>query len=461
MSICKLEKISTSSQSEEKERDETVAVSAVTVSDAFKSPQRNTSRSSLGSSATQFKVSKNHLAIPESKVLNVCSLCGEHVEDSLLANKDGSLSSTVSEASGKNIKQPKDSTTNLSQRSHHLVNHRPTDTRPPFLYEQYPLKPALLYDSPLSYVRDPLNRLDQIDYFPQTSLHSLISLLPICHCTSANLPYANASDNSQHFKYARLHSGEEEDRRGEAVFIADAAWETRKAYAPVDKSVESVCTACRHPAFIAPREPQYSHPLETHSTKTAMIPQERNKLDLHRQENVELSLFYNKDYRHKQPIAEEIPPIQVRSNDNTPSLNSHDLDFHDSVPIFEVLSRNDVENYSNGLALKHKDSFLLYEKLRQKRKHSKLVVGEEQPLNKSSDEVIVFGSAKGLNYKLQCWEESRIDWLSELERRHEVRKRRQKRMEYRKRKQRASEGYTRQCSCICQRIRSWLAKWYT
>lgn len=82
-----------------------------------------------------------------------------------------------------------------------------------------------------------------------------------------------------------------------------------------------------------------------------------------------------------------------------------------------------------------------------------------QLVNKSSDVDVIFGSARGLNYKLQCWDDSRIAWLAELERRHEVYRRRQKRAQLRKLKEQAAQSRLGQCSFWCHRLRSWFAKW--
>ena len=62
------------------------------------------------------------------------------------------------------------------------------------------------------------------------------------------------------------------------------------------------------------------------------------------------------------------------------SLDSHEPNRFDSVPIFEVLPTNNIEDYSRQPALKHIDSLLLYARFKTKRWKTTLEIGEGKPL---------------------------------------------------------------------------------
>ncbi|XP_036228825.2 uncharacterized protein [Bactrocera oleae] len=472
MSKCKLEKCSTSCQIDDNEQQLTTNNCASTIKLTNKNDAGNAATAESSSSVLEQTVQsqglKRSVVIPKPRVLNICSLNPDTKEFEVPTGSKYTSQTTV-----------------VPTQSCRVGFNKPKHSSPQFLYEQYPLKPALLYDSPLSFVRDPLNRLDQLDYLQQSSLHSITSVLPTCQCafghTQYNLPeYAS---NTQNF---RLISGEDECRYNE---IANAAWKTREAFALTnDTSLESVCSTCHRKAFIV--SPSTTNEL-LESSRTREIDDAATLSEAYKTapqsiadslvcdsekhfEKKESFLFYNPCYHYEEENTVE-PPLEPRfTTDNSQraiSLDSHEPNRFDSVPIFEVLPTNNIEDYSRQPALKHIDSLLLYARFKTKRWKTTLEIGEGKPLrfitfydeaqlvNKSSDVDVIFGSARGLNYKLQCWDDSRIAWLSELERRHEVYRRRQKRAQLRKLKQQAAQSRLGQCSFWCHRLRSWFAKW--
>lgn len=241
MSKCKLEKSSTSCkiynnepQLTTKDRTSTFTLRNKNDADNYSIAE---SSSTLQQEVTQSQVLKPSLIIPKSRVLNICAVNPDTKEFEV---PTGSI--------------PTSQTGDLPLLSCQEGINKPKYTRPPFLYEQYPLKPALLYDSPLSFVRDPLNRLDQIAYLPQSPLHSITSVLPTCQCTFVNTQY-NQSENLSNTQNSRLISGEEECIYNE---IANAAWKTREAFASIEEtSVESVYSTCSRKGFLVPRSTHY------------------------------------------------------------------------------------------------------------------------------------------------------------------------------------------------------------
>ncbi|XP_011209564.2 uncharacterized protein LOC105230477 [Bactrocera dorsalis] len=473
---CKLEKSSTSCNIDDNKyqlitNDRTSTITLTNKNDADNCTTAASSTSLLAQ-RTHSQELQRFVVIPKPRVLNICALNPNRKEFEV---PTGSLYTPQA--------------TELSIQAARVDFNKSKHERPQFLYEQYPLKPALLYDSPLSFVRDPLSRLDQIAYLPQSSLHSITSVLPTCQCALELTPY-NLPEYPSNAQNSRLISGEEECRYNE---IAKAAWKTREAFASTeDTSTESVCSTCHRKGFLVPHSSQYytdpnnelvvepSTMRETDDAatlsevyKTARQSIADNENHLERKESC---LFHNPCYRYETKNIVEPPLEPVISSDNSRlamSLDSYELDYYKSVPVFEVLPTNNFEDYSHQPALRHIDSLLLYARFKQKRRKARdtFELGEGKPLRfiaffddaqlvkKSSDEDIIFGGAHGLNYKLQCWEESRIAWLSELERRHEVYRRRQKRAELRKLKQQSAQSCSGQCSLWCQRLRSWLAKW--
>ncbi|XP_039949074.1 uncharacterized protein LOC120767266 [Bactrocera tryoni] len=478
---CKLEKSSTSCNIDDNKSQLITNDRASKITLTNKNDEDNcttaASSTSLLAQRTQSQVVQRFVVIPKPRVLNICTLNPNTKEFEV---PTGSIYTPQA--------------TELSTQAGRMDFNKLKHERPQFLYEQYPLKPALLYDSPLSFVRDPLSRLDQIAYMPQSSWHSITSVLPTCQCALEHTPY-NLPEYPSNVQNLRLISGEEECRYNE---IAKAAWKTREAFASTeDTSAESVCSTCRRKGFLVPHSSQYyiepnnelgveqSTMRETDDAATlseayktapqsiadSLVCDNENHL-----ERKESCLFYNPCYRYEAENIVEPPLEPVFSSDNSRlaiSLDSHEPDYYKSVPVFEVLPTNNFEDYSHQPALRHIDSLLLYARFKQKRRKTRATfeIGEEKPLRfitffddaqfvkKSSDEDIIFGGARGLNYKLQCWEESRIAWLSELERRHEVYRRRQKRAELRKLKKQAAQSCSGQCSLWCHRLRSWLAKW--
>uniref|UniRef100_A0A0K8WA89 Uncharacterized protein n=1 Tax=Bactrocera latifrons TaxID=174628 RepID=A0A0K8WA89_BACLA len=241
MSKCKLEKSSTSYKIEEKKsqlitNDRTSTITLTNKDDADNCTTAASSTSLLAQ-RTHCQELQRFVVIPKPRVLNICALNPNTKEFEVPTGA---------------IYTPQ--ATELPTQAACMGFNKPKHERPQFLYEQYPLKPALLYDSPLSFVRDPLSRLDQIVYLPQSSFHSITSVLPCSQCalgrTSYNLPeYPSNVQNS------RLISGEEECRYNE---IAKAAWKTREAYASTeDTSTQSVCSTCHRKGFLVPHSSQY------------------------------------------------------------------------------------------------------------------------------------------------------------------------------------------------------------
>ncbi|XP_054081147.1 uncharacterized protein LOC114804693 [Zeugodacus cucurbitae] len=449
MSSCKLGKSNISCKINDNEaqlpaNDRMSTITFKNINDAYKYSTVESSTSLLKATIPT-QEQKRFLVTPKPKVLNICTLNPNTKEFEVAT-------------SAKNNAQTGD----LPTQNFRVDINKPKHARPPFLYEHYPLKPALLYDSPLSFVREPLNRADQISYLPQRSLHSITSVTQI-----------NLLKHTLKKQKSRLISGEDDYKYTE---IANAAWKTKAAFAWTEgTSSESVCSTCPRKGFLVPHTSEhYTEPIyesvETSTTReadnSAILTEVYNTAwqniadalvgdnEKHLDEK-ESFLFYNPYYHYEGEIGVETPlDHQAFSSDN---------------------SRLNISPNSHQSEIKHKDSLLLYANLKQKRRKTvaTLDIGEGKPLrfttffdeaqlaNKSSDENIIFGSARGIKYKLQCWEESRIGWLSELERRHEVHRRRQKRAELRKLKQQTAKSRSGLCSFWCQRLRFWLAKWDT
>ncbi|XP_054747735.1 uncharacterized protein LOC129253398 isoform X1 [Anastrepha obliqua] len=502
MSKCRLEKESASRKcSSSKESLRNIWDASVTLgkgSDTLTNSKASKEYEDSSKSKSQYRANPN-ITAKQHRFAQLQSTESQHSTDSHVA--------TVASDKIENLTT---TTFNLPKHNTWLRNTKPKHARQSFLYEHYPLKPSLLYGSPSKVGRDHLKLLDQISYLPQKSLHSISASLTTFQCALVN-PRISPVDRLENLQHTRLGSGAEARSNNETV-ISDTARKTRSAYKAEGETVENVCANCRRNAFLVSHGSQYS--TDTKSTikvrdvnttkslgdttqpKGHNTLSEKDKSDFDDQTNLQqqdsLLLYRNKQQRYRQeskaelnesnkdvlPLASSQSSVdigKVSTAQATASTNSLAPDYIASVPIFEVLTANAVHNYTNQLPLKHKDSLLLYANLKKKRRKSCSVKilevregkllrfvrfsDEAHLIRKPSDEDIIFSSARRLNHKAQCWDESRIAWLAELERRQEVRRRRKRRSEYQKSKQNATKSVFGQCTFLCQRIRLWLANW--
>ncbi|XP_067619857.1 uncharacterized protein [Eurosta solidaginis] len=402
-------------------------------------------------------------------------------------------------------------------------------TKAPLLYEHYPLRPALLYGSPSSFICDPLKRLKQMPYLSESpELKFISSALSICQDALVDPEHMSTKDNatfrnqtarnrdenleniqkSKHLEHVkklsegatRLKSGREGEYRKTNANIAKSALQTRNAYAAKGESIEKVCPMCRRNAFSVARDLKYdtetrsafedvfkglNNTMQSKNDYKDDLPANDSFVDhgetkckqLAESEEIDCKLRLHQVLDADESKYPENREIKLPSPQLTGCGTSLASDYNTSVPIFEVLTNNDYKSYANQPSLKQKDSLILYKVLKRKRNNETCDAKisdcrEGKPTGfvrffdevrldcKPSDEHIIFGNARGLRGKSQSWKSSRIEWLAELERRQEVRRRRQKRSASQKCQQNASESYLeKKCSFMCQRIRQWLTKW--